>query len=457
MGLDNCNAWVERDKKVIAKCQHLSYFPLVVAKGKGSTITDEDGNEYLDFLSSASSINLGSSHPVVTEAIKKQLDNCTQYTAAYSYNRPMIEYAERLVSIYPGYGKVKAKVAFGNCGSDANDAAVKFARAYTKRSKIITFINGYHGNTYGSSTLSTCTTRMHKGMGPFLPEVYHFPFYGNDVSDLICEKHCLAEMERAFKTYLPPEEVAAVIIEPIQGDGGLLPAHPIFMLMLHDLCKKHGILFISEEVQQAFFRTGRGAWFGIENYLDHNGLSIVPDGIIMGKSLGAGLTLGAFMAREEIMDSLPAPAHLFTLGGNSIACAAGIAAFDYMNSHEFREHMSELMSEMDRVLKNIEEQYPDVVGFTRGIGISRGIGICFKGGFTSKRNPDPDGAFKILWRCYEKGLIIISVADNILRVQPPLVLTIEELKKAEQILLSAMDDYVNGRIPDEVLEHRQGW
>lgn len=149
---------------------------------------------------------------------------------------------------------MKAKIAFGNCGSDGNDAAVKFARAYTGRTKIITFINGYHGNTYGSCSMTTCTTRMHAKMGPFLPEIYHFPFYGEDVPDEIVEKEATKDIETAFRTYMPADEVAAVVIEAIQGDAGILPAHPIFLKKLYDLCKKHGILFIDEEVQQGFWR-----------------------------------------------------------------------------------------------------------------------------------------------------------------------------------------------------------
>ena len=216
-----CEALYKRDKKVVAPCQHLSYYPLGIAKHEGAIITDLDGNKYIDFLSSASSLNLGGSHPVITKAIEEQLKKFSQYTFAYSYNEQTVGYAERLVSVFPG--KVKAKIAFGNCGSDGNDCAVKFARAFTGRQKIIVFINGYHGNTYGSSTMTTCSTKMHEKMGPFLPEIYAFPFYGTDVPDEVVEKECLADMQRAFDSYLPAKEVAAVVIEPIQGDGGILP------------------------------------------------------------------------------------------------------------------------------------------------------------------------------------------------------------------------------------------
>ena len=149
-------AWVGRDESVIAPCQHLSYFPMTIDHIDHDMIYDVEGNSYIDFLSSASSLNLGSCNPLITNAVKEQLDKYSQYTIVYTYGKPAIEYAERLASVYPG--KVPVKVAFGNCGSDANDAAVKFARAYTKRTKIITFINGYHGSTYGSMSMSMVTT-----------------------------------------------------------------------------------------------------------------------------------------------------------------------------------------------------------------------------------------------------------------------------------------------------------
>ena len=439
-------AIVERDKAVIAPCSRLAYFPLVIEKASGAVITDVDGNEYIDFLSSASSLNMGSNNPVVTDAIKAQLDRFSQFAIAYTYNERTVEYAERLTSVFPG--GVKAKIAFGNCGSDGNDAAVKFARAYTGRQKIIVFINGYHGNTYGSSTMTTCSTKMHEKMGPFLPEIYAFPFFGNDVPDDVCEKDCVSAIETAFSTWLPANEVAAVVIEPIQGDAGILPAHPIFMKKLYALCRKHGILFISEEVQQAFYRTGK--FFSIEHY------DIVPDGIIMGKSIGGSLTLGAFMARDEIMDCLPAPAHLFTLGGNAAACAGGIAAFDLYRSPDFQQHLQDNINTLWAEAEALKEKNPDLVQFVRGIGMSMGIGVC-RTLEDGTKVPDPDATFKVLFRCYEKGLLVISLGANVLRIQPPLVITGEQLKKAFAIIDEAMADFRAGKIDDSVLSFRAGW
>lgn len=440
-----CLKAVEEDSGYVSKCSHLSYFPLVIAKGEGAILTDVDGNEFIDFLSSASSLNLGCSQPDVTEALHAQIDDFVEYTSAYTYNEKTIEYAKKLASVYPG--GVKAKVCFGNCGSDANDAAIKFARAFTGRQKIIVFVNGYHGNTYGSMSLSTCTTRMRSKMGPLLPEVYPFPFFGTDVSDAVVATEGTKQLEVAFNTYLPSKEIAAVIIEPIQGDGGLLPAHPIFMKKLHDICKSKGILFISEEVQQGFFRTGK--FFGIEHY------DIVPDGIIMGKSVGAGTPLGAFMARDEIMDCLPAPAHVFTLSGNPLSCAAGIAAFDYYLSGEFQEILTNNIELIESLADDLVDKNNDIVAFRRNVGMSMGIGINV--GSEAKKGSNADATFKILFRSYQYGLCVISIAEDILRIQPPLNIGEEELKKGFEILQKAIGDYREGKISDDVLKYKAGW
>ncbi len=437
MNLTKCKEYIARDSEVISAANHLSYFPLVIKSVKGATITDMDDNTFIDFLSSASSLNSGSLHEEVVEALKEQLTLFTQYTAAYSYNTQMIEYAEALVSIYPG--KAKAKICFGNCGSDANDAAVKFSRAYTGRSKVIVFQNGYHGNTYGSMSMTTVTTRMRSKMGPLLPDIYVFPFCGeNDDPNAALEP-----MLTAFATYLPAEEVACMVIEPIQGDSGIVPANKEFMKKLYELCKKHGILFIAEEVQQAFGRAGK--WFSIEHY------DIVPDGIIMGKSLGGGLTLGAFMAKDDILDCLPAPAHLFTLGANAMACKAGLAQFNVIKKDNFFDEVNRKGEVIKAGFKALGDAY-GIIGEIRGYGLSIGVEILDKSG-----NKDAKSTSKISYRSYEKGLVMITLAGNILRIQPPLTITDDEIGAAIKILNEVFAELAEGKISDSVLENSKGW
>lgn len=225
MKIDNCLKVIEKSHKYTMK--NFEYFPLAVKEAKGSIITDLDDNKFIDFLSSASTLNLGSSHPVIVKAVKDQLDKFSQYVIAYVWIEEAAEYARLITSVYPG--GIKTKIAYTNSGSEANDAAIKYARAFTKRSKIIAFINSYHGTTYGSMSISGCTTLMRDRMGPFLSDVYLFPFYGNDISDEVAEKESTKQIEEAFEKYIPANEVAAVIIELVQGDAGILPAHPIFI------------------------------------------------------------------------------------------------------------------------------------------------------------------------------------------------------------------------------------
>ncbi len=438
MQLDTCNAYVARDEKVIAPASHLSYFPLVVHSVKGATITDVDGNEFIDFLSSASSLNLGSLHERVISAVQEQLERYTQYTVAYTYNPETIHYAEALTGVYPG--GVPAKICFGNCGSDANDAAVKFSRGYTGRSKVIVFHQGYHGSTYGAMSMSTVTTRMGRGMGPLLPEIYPFPFCGPSDDP----KAALKPMLDAFATYLAPDEVACMVIEPVQGDSGIVPAHPEFIQGLYDLCQEHGILFIAEEVQQAFGRTGK--WFSIEQY------GIVPDGIIMGKSIGAGFTLGAFMAKSEIIDALPAPAHLFTLGGNALACTAGLAQFKFMQEGNFFDEVNQKGEVLKAFFQEMKETY-GIVGEIRGFGLSIGVDIINK----ETGEKDSIAATKISYRCYEKGMIMITLGGNVLRIQPPLIISEEEIATSIGIWKEVFAELANGEIPDSVLENSKGW
>jgi len=447
MNTEKCSEWVARDAGVIAPTSHLSYYPLVAEKGEGSLIVDADGNDFIDFLSGASSLNLGSRQPEVIEAVTQQLQKATQYAAPYAYNKPMIEYAERLTSVFPGEGP--AKICFGNCGSDANDAAIKFARAYTGRTKIIAFLNAYHGNTYGSSSMTTCSSTMHKGIGPLLPEIYHFPFFSNEVPDDVCERDCLKEMKFAFESYMSPEEVAAVIIEPIQGDGGMTPAHPVFMNKLYNMCRDNGILFISEEVQQGFYRTG--PFFAIENYPE-----VRPDCIVMGKSLGAGFAAGAIMGRAEIMDVLKPPAHLFTLSGNAVTMTAGLAQFDVMQTKDFQDRLKANIRIFRDRCRGIKEKYPEAVMCDRGIGMSGGLGIGTAGD-DGVIKADVTAAYKIVYRSYERGLIMITLAGNILRLQPPLNITEEHLNKGFDIIDRSIADFLAGDIPDEVMRFRQGW
>ena len=438
MKSEECDKIIQKNHNYTMK--NFEYFPLVIKEYTGSIITDIDNNNFIDFLSSASSMNLGGKHPEITKAIKSQLDKFPQYMFGYIPNYQAGEYARLLTSVYPG--GIKTKVAFTNSGSEANDTAIKFARTYTKRQKIISFINSYHGTTYGSISISGCTNLMKKKMGPFLSEVYLFKYYGNDISNEIAENESTKDIENAFQKYLPPEEIAGLIIEAVQGDAGILPAHPIFIKRLYNLCKKYGILFIVDEVQQGFFRSGK--MFSIENYE-----GIIPDGITLGKSFGAGLVGGCFMAREEIIDCLGSPGHLSTLAGNALTCAAGIASFNIYYSDNFQETLKKNIIKLNELGKKLYEKHQDLIAKIRNIGMSMGIEL--------KDEKDKELPRKIIYRCYEKGLLIITLARNVLRVQPSLNIDIELLVKGFNIIEESMDDYKNDKIGDNFRKYQSSW
>ncbi|WP_099192699.1 aspartate aminotransferase family protein [Tepidibacter mesophilus] len=445
---NNCMQVVNEDSKIISASSRVPYYPLVIKKGYGSTIEDIDGNKYIDLLSSAGAINTGHSHPKVVQAIKNQIDNFIHYTTAYMYHKPIVELANKLIEITPG--DFPKQVAFGLSGSDANDGMIKFVRAYTGRSKIISFIKAYHGSTYGSLSLSAISLNMRKKIGPLLPDIHHIPYpdcyrcpFGQKKEN--CSMECIKYLNTAFKHYIPAQEVAAVVMEPISGDAGLIVPPQEYVEKLYDLCKENGILFVSEEVQQGFGRTGK--WFGIENF------KVIPDVIVIGKAAASGLPLSAIVAKEEIMKSLEAPAHIFTMGGNPVCCSAAISTIDVIVEENLLEHAEKLGIHAKERFNEMKKRC-NIIGDVRGIGLSLGVDLV-KDRVTKEKAQE--AAAKICYRCWEKGLILTFFGSSVLRIQPPLVITREEIDKAIDIIEEAIQEYLAGEISDEVLNVTKGW
>lgn len=359
----------ELESKFIAKTQKVPYYPLAIKEGTGAIIRDYDGKEYIDFLSSASSSNIGHGNKEIAEAVRCQMERISQYTIAYFYCNEPVQFAKKLIEITPG--DFDKKVLFTNCGSESNDGAIKIARAYTGRSKIISFFEGYYGSTYGALSLSAISLNMRKKIGGLLPDVYHFNYptcarckYGKTEQN--CCLECLKEIEYAFNYYLPSEEVAAVFFEPIAGDAGLVVPPVKYVQALHKLCKEHGILFVVDEVQQGFGRTGK--WFAIEHF------GVTPDMITMGKSLGAGFPMGAIIGRSEIMDSLDTPGHLFTMAGNATISQAALKMIEIIERYKLVERSAELGKYMMDRLHGMKDKY-DVIGQIRGLGMSIAVDL----------------------------------------------------------------------------------
>lgn len=443
-----CQELVDRDSKVYSRFGRIPYYPIAVKKGYKATIEDMDGNKYIDMLSSASALNTGHSNPRIIKAMKSQMENYISYTAAYTYSEPLVKLAEELCRITPG--DFQKKVTFGLTGSDANDGMIKLARAYTGRKKIISYIGSYHGSTYGALSLTALSLNMRRKIGPTLGEVEHIRYpncyrcaYKCDVES--CNLECLDDFKAALSTYLPAEEIAAIVMEPIAGDAGLIVPPAKYMKAIYDICRENGILFVSEEVQQGFGRTGK--WFCIEHF------DIVPDMIIMGKSMASGAPLSAIVARSEIMDALDPPAHLFTMSGNALSCAAAIETINIIRDEDLLGRSNDLGRLTVNRFKAMQSKY-EIIGDVRGLGLSIGIDLVTD---RTTKVGNRDAAAKICYRCWEKGVIVIFLADGVLRIQPPLVIPEEELNKALDIIEDSIEEYTNGQIPDEVLKVAKGW
>lgn len=439
---------IDRDSKIYPGFARIPYYPMVIKKGYGAMIEDFDGNKYIDLLSSASSLNTGHSNPRIIEAMKEQMNHYISYTAAYTFSEPLVKLGEELCEITPG--DFDKKVVFGLTGSDANDGMIKIVRAFTGRKKIISYVGSYHGSTYGALSLSALSLNMRRKIGPTLPEIEHIKYPNCYRCPYNCNKdtcsiECLNDFKTALSTYLPADEIAAVVIEPIAGDAGLIVPPTKYIKAIYDLCKANDILFVSEEVQQGFGRTGK--WFCIEHF------DIVPDMIIMGKSMASGVPLSAIVARSEIMDSLQPPAHLFTMSGNALSCSAAIETIHVIRDENLLQRANDLGMYVQERFKGMQNKY-EIIGDVRGLGLSIGVDLV-----TDRKTKigNRDAAAKICYRCWEKGVLLIFLADGVLRIQPPLVISKEELKAAIDIIEDAMQEYIDGQIPDDVLQAATGW
>lgn len=446
--IEECMRIIERDNQFISKASRAPYFPVVMQSGSGAIVKDMDGNQYIDMFSSAAVLNTGHSHPKIIQAIKDQLDCHIHFSTDYMYAEPQVQLAEMLTEISPG--DFNKKVCFGLSGSDGNDGAIKLARAYTGRTKIISFIGSYHGSTYGAISLSAISLNMKRKIGPLLPEIYHMPYpncyrcaFGKKSKH--CSMECLKYLKMAFDSYIPLDEVAAIVMEPVAGDLGFVLPPPEYITELYDLCSANGVLFMVDEVQQGFGRTGK--WFSIEHF------GIDPDVVVMGKSIASGLPLSAIVGRSEIVDSLEMPAHLFTIQGNSVCSRAAIATIEVIREENLVEYARKAGLYLKDRFKDMAKRYA-VIGDVRGKGLSIGVELV-RDRITKEK--DKEAAIKICYRCWEKGVLLIFLSENILRIQPPLVISIEEIDRALDIIEDTIQEYINGRISDEALKVVKGW
>jgi 4-aminobutyrate aminotransferase / (S)-3-amino-2-methylpropionate transaminase / 5-aminovalerate transaminase len=401
--------------------------PIYVAKAEDAWLEDVDGNRYLDFAGGIGCINVGHRRQEVVAAVKDQLDRflhtCVQVTPYESY----VRLAERMNEVTPG--QFAKKTIFLNSGAEAVENAVKIARAYTKRPAIIAFEDAFHGRTMMTLALTSKTHPYKAGFAPFPSEVYRVPYaYCYRCSYSLkypsCELYCARHLENTFKRVVANEEVAAVIAEPVLGEGGFVVPPPDYFKVLVELCHKHGILFIADEVQSGFGRTG--TLFASEHY------GVEPDLLVSAKSLGGGLPLAAVTGRAEVMDAPGIGGLGGTFSGNPVSCAAALAVLDLFERENLLDRANELGERFQRRAGEWQRRWP-IIGDIRGLGGMQAIELVQS---QETKSPAADETKKISQYCYEHGLITITAGtySNVIRVLVPLVITDEQMDEAMDTL-----------------------
>jgi len=414
---------VERDHRVLSPSYTRDY-PFVAKKGHGALIEDVDGNTFLDFAAGIAVVSTGHCHPQVVAAIQKQAAELIHMSGTDFYYPNLVELAEKLASIAPG--KEAKRVYFGNSGTEAVEAAMKLARYHTKREKFIAFYGCFHGRTIGSLSLTASKAVQRKNFGSLLSGVFHMPYPntyrgGSGVRPEHASADCLAYLEgELFKRIVDPEDVAGIFIEPIQGEGGYMPAPAEFLQGLERICRKHGILLVADEVQSGMGRTGK--WWAS----DHAGIE--PDIITVAKGIASGMPLSAIITRASVMNWKPG-AHASTFGGNPVSIAAALATIDLLE----RSYISNAARMGEFILQqtgNWRERHK-IVGDIRGKGLMIGIEFVLD---QKTKEKAPELRNRIVQKAFEKGLLILGAGENSVRLAPPLVIDEEQADGAIRIL-----------------------
>jgi 4-aminobutyrate aminotransferase len=402
---------VQRDAAVVSPSYTRDY-PLVAKIGRGAMIEDVDGNTFLDFAAGIAVCATGHCHPDVVAAIQKQASELIHMSGTDFYYPNLVELAEKLASIAPG--KTPKRVYFGNSGAEAIEAAIKLVKYHTKRDKLIGFHGAFHGRTMGALSLTASRSIQRKGFGTLLSGVFHMPFpdtyrgtYG--IRPESASADCLSYLENElFRRRVDPEEVAGIFIEPIQGEGGYLPAPADFLQGLQRICRKYGIMFVADEVQSGMGRTGK--WWAS----DHAGIE--PDIVCTAKGIASGMPLSAIIARADVMNWVPG-AHASTFGGNPVCIAASIATLGLLE----RQYMANAARMGDYIVKRTADwrEKHKIVGEVRGRGLM--IGIEFVRDQKTKEKAT-DLRNKLVQMAFHKGLLVLGSGDTTLRLCPPLVI-----------------------------------
>jgi 4-aminobutyrate aminotransferase len=416
---------VEDDDAVISPSSPRAY-PLAVESAQGLTVTDVDGNTFWDFASGIAVTNVGHRHPKVAEAAKAQLDELIHPAFCDYYTSEPVRLAERLTEIAPGDSP--KKVFFGNSGAEAIEAGMKLARHHTGRHRFLAFEGAFHGRTMGALSLTASKTKYKRGFGPLVPGVDHVPFpnpyrYGSEEAAM---EATFDAIENLVRTRVPVDEIAGIVVEPVQGEGGYVVPPEGFHRRLREFADDHGILLLADEVQAGFGRTGE--WFGMDNW------GVEPDITLMGKGIANGLPMSAMVANEDVM-TWGEGTHASTYHGNPVVAAAANAVIDVIEEESLLDNATEvgahLMDELDALAGEYEQ-----------IGDVRGLGLMVGAEFVDPETGDPDGDLSeaVMHTAWQHGLMILPCGQSTVRFAPPLTITKEQATRGVELFGDALAD-----------------
>ena len=425
-------AVIERDEKVVSP-SYTRCYPLVVEKGEGAMVEDVDGNRFLDFNAGIAVVATGHCHPRVVDAIQKQAARLIHMSGTDFYYEGLTALAEKLNEIAPG--DVARRVSFGNSGAEAMEGAIKLARYATKREKIIAFLGSFHGRTMGALSLTARRAVQRAGFGALIPGVVHAPYpycyrcpYGQKPET--CAVECVKHIEDTLlKTICPAEETAAIVVEPVQGEGGYIVPPRKFIDELTRVAREHGILLVFDEVQSGMGRTGK--MFAAEHF------DAVPDILSVAKGIASGMPVGATVARADLM-TWPPGAHASTFGGNPVACAAALVTIELLQ-HELVDNAARMGAYLMDRLRHWPARFP-IVGDVRGLGLM--IGIELVRDQASKERVPSFLRDQVVELAFRRGLLILGAGDNVLRLCPPLIITRDQCDFALDTLEACLQQVI---------------
>jgi 4-aminobutyrate aminotransferase len=423
-------AIIDRDRKYVSPSYTRDY-PFVIARGEGAIVEDVDGNRFLDCAAGIAVNSTGVSHPEVVKAIVEQAQKFIHMSGTDFYYEPQVRLAEELASIAPIDGGVRT--FFANSGTEATEAAIKLARYYTKRQGIIAFLGAFHGRSMGSLSLTASKAVQRRGFGPFVPGVYHAPYPDpyRAASPEAAAAQSLSFIEDQLFTHLvAPDEIAAVVVEPIQGEGGYVVPPPSFLQGLRELTRKHGILLVVDEVQSGMGRTGK--MFAS----DH--IDLKADIVTIAKGIASGLPLGVTCARADVM-SWPPGAHASTFGGNPVACAAANKTIELLKTRLIA-NAADVGGHLMTSIRNLQEKH-QIIGDVRGRGLMIGLELV-KDRQTKARAVDERNA--VVQAAFRRGLLILGAGKNAIRLAPPLVFTRDQAATVVRILDESLMEVTSG-------------